>query len=104
VTGIIEAWKREIESPDLADYQAVRELAVSCKKDLGPGSSIADFRICMRMRNYIRRLNVDEERVESFIAALSGTSDPVKFFEVVGHVAQISTSADVILTVFDSLS
>src|SRR5215813_5152284 len=67
VTGIVETWIQGIESPDLADYHAVRELAVYCKKE-GFGS-IADYRQALRIKNYLARLgpNIKEENTEPFI-------------------------------------
>jgi len=55
ITDIIHAWKRRTESQNqsLDEYEAVRELAVHCKKN---GVNVTDLGGSLRLHNYIKRL------------------------------------------------
>jgi hypothetical protein len=91
VTDIIHAWERGIESQNqsLDGYQAVRELAIACKKN---GISVTDFRSNLRLRNFITRLGPDvtESQVEQYIANLSGSPNPQSLIKAAEQIAQIS--------------
>jgi len=91
VTDIIHGFLRSIESQNqsLDEYEAVRELAVDCKKN---GISVADFGSHLRLHNFIRRLgpDVDEAQIEQFIATVSSYSDPQRLLKAAEHIAQIS--------------
>jgi len=92
VTDILNTWRRGTENPSLDDYQALRDLAVHCKKE-GFGT-IADFGQALRIKNYLERLGLDvrdkEESVENFIATLAMQSDPIELIQVAGRIGQIS--------------
>jgi hypothetical protein len=91
VTDIINAWRQGIESQNqsLDEYEAVRELAVHCKKN---GISVTDFRSNLRLRNFITRLGPDvtESQVEQYIANLSGSPNPQSLIKAAEQIAQIS--------------
>ncbi|MFZ0514926.1 MAG: SDR family NAD(P)-dependent oxidoreductase [Candidatus Nitrosopolaris sp.] len=71
-----------------SDYESVRELAVHCKKE---GINLADLTSALRIRNYIKELRTEEERVEQFIARCANSQDPQKLvdaLEKIGNIGQ----------------
>ena len=62
VSNIIDEWKRAVQD---SDYESIGELAIHCKKE---GISLADLTSSLRIRNYIKQIDPDQERVELFIA------------------------------------
>ena len=91
VTDIIHAWKRRIENQNqsLDEYESVRDLAITCKKN---GISVADISATIRLHNFIRRLgpDVDEDQIEQYIAMVSSSSDPQRLIKTADQIAQIS--------------
>jgi len=93
ITDVLNRWKRGIESQNqsLDEYEAVRELAIHCKKE-GFGS-IADFRQALRIKKFLERLGLDvrdeEESIENFIADLAIQADPIELIDVASQIAQI---------------
>jgi hypothetical protein len=65
VTSIIQEFKRSTEE---GDYDMVRNLAIHAKKE-GLGS-MADFRIALRLKNYLTRLgdigDEEEQQIERY--------------------------------------
>jgi hypothetical protein len=55
-----------------------RELAIHCKRG---GIDLGDLMYALRIKNYIKYLGTDEERVEQFIARCGATQDPQKFVD-----------------------
>jgi hypothetical protein len=61
-------------------------LAIHCKKE---GINLADLTSALRIRNYIKRIGIEEERVEQFIAICANSQDPQKLADVlekIGHI------------------
>src|SRR5215469_15960883 len=91
ITDVLNRWKRGIESQNqsLDEYEAVRELAIHCKKE-GFGS-ITDFRQALRIKSYLERLGLDlrdkEDSIENLIASIAMQPEPIKLIEVAGRIA-----------------
>jgi hypothetical protein len=69
-----------------SDYDSVRELAVHCKQE---GVNLADLTSALRIKNYIKQIGSDEERVEQFISRCASSQDPQKLLNVlekIGHM------------------
>ena len=83
VSNILDEWKRAVQG---SDYESLRELAVHCKKE---GINLADLTAALRIRNYVKELGTEEERVEQFIAICGNSHDPEKLVDVlekIGHI------------------
>jgi hypothetical protein len=78
VSNIIDEWKKGLRG---SDYEFVRDLAIHCKKE---GVNLADFMSALRIKNYIKQIGGDEERVEQFIARCANSQDPQKLAD--GHI------------------
>jgi transposase len=52
VSNILDEWKRAIQG---SDYEAVRELAIHCKKE---GINLEDLTSALRIRNYIKEIGI----------------------------------------------
>ena len=83
VSNIIEEWKKGVHG---SDYESVRELAIHCKKE---GVSLEDLMFILRLKNRIKKLGVDEERVEQFITRCANSQDPQKIIDVVYKIGHI---------------
>ena len=70
VSNIIDEWKSAVQC---SDYESVRELAIHCKKE---GINLADLTSALRIKNYVKELGTEEERVEQFIAGCANSHDP----------------------------
>jgi transposase len=62
VSNIIEEWKIGVQG---SGYESLRDLAIHCKKE---GFNLGDLMSALRIKNYIKQIDPDEERVEQFIA------------------------------------
>jgi 5'-3' exonuclease len=62
VSNIIDQWKKEVED---SEYDSLRELTVSLRKQ---GIGLNELASSVRLYNYINKLGVDEDHIESFIA------------------------------------
>ena len=83
VSNIIDEWKKGIQG---SDYESVRDLAIHCKKE---GINLGDFMSTLRLKNYIKQIGAEEERVEQFIAKCAAAQDPQKLVDVlekIGHI------------------
>ena len=89
VSNILDEWKRAVQG---SDYESVRELAVHCKKE---GINIADLTSALRIRNYIKELGIDEERMEQFIARCVNSQDPQKLVDVLERIGHIGLDVPV---------
>ena len=69
-----------------SDYESVRDLAIHCKKE---GVNLADFMSALRIKNYIKQIGGDEERVEQFIARCANSQDPQKLADVLDKIGHI---------------
>ncbi|MFZ0510647.1 MAG: hypothetical protein WAM14_03495, partial [Candidatus Nitrosopolaris sp.] len=83
VSNIIEEWKRGVQG---SDYESVRDLAIHCKKQ---GVNLGDLVSALRIKNYIKQLGVDEERVEQFIIRCANSQDQQKIIDVVYKIGHI---------------
>ena len=83
VSNIIDEWKKGVQG---SDYESVRDLAIHCKKE---GINLGDFMSALRIKNYIKQIGTEEERVEQFIAKCANSQDPQKLVDVlekIGHI------------------
>ena len=83
VSNIIDEWKKGIQG---SDYESVRDLAIHGKKE---GINLGDFMSTLRLKNYIKQIGAEEERVEQFIAKCAAAQDPQKLVDVlekIGHI------------------
>lgn len=83
VSNIIDDWKNGVQG---SDYDSVRELAIHCKKE---GVNLEDLMSALRIKNYIRQISTDEERVEQFIAKCAASQDPQKLVDVLDKIGHI---------------
>jgi hypothetical protein len=93
VSGIINEFKKEV---DALEYESVRELSISCKKQ---GINLGALASCIRLRNYIDNLGANQDEIESFVANLANFPEPKKLFDVANQIAQISMSESIPLDV-----
>jgi hypothetical protein len=84
VSNIIEEWKKGVQD---SDYDSVRDLAIHCKKE---GVNLGDLMSALRIKNYIKQIDADEERVEQFIARCANSQDPQKLLDVLDKIGNIS--------------
>lgn len=56
-----------------SDYESVRELANHCKKE---GVNLGDLISALRIKNPIKQIAADEERMEQLIAICAASQDP----------------------------
>ena len=75
VTNIINEWKKGVED---SDYESVRELAVSIKKQ---GIDMSTLACSVRLNNYIKNIGTNEDKIESFIVDLANSSEPEKLID-----------------------
>jgi hypothetical protein len=89
VTSIIQEFKRGTEE---GDYDMVRNLAIHVKKE-GLGS-MADFRVALRLKNYLTRLgdigDEEEQQIEQLIANISTSPNPTELIATANRIAPIS--------------
>ena len=70
-----------------SDYESLREVAIHCKKE---GVNLGDLVASIRIKNYIKQIDPDEERVEQFIARCANSQDPQKLVDVLDKIGNIS--------------
>ena len=87
VSNIIEEWKKGVQD---SDYDSVRDLAIHCKKI---GVNLADLMSDLRIKNYIKQIDADEERIEQFIARCANSQDPQMLLDVLEKIG--NTGLDV---------
>jgi hypothetical protein len=80
VSNIIEEWKKGVQG---SDFESVRELTIHCNKE---GVNLGDLMSALRIKYYIKQIDVDEERVEQFIARCANSQDPQKLVEVLDKI------------------
>ena len=61
VSNLVSEWMKGLQDPQ---YEAVRELAVQSGR---LGMSLIDYAASFRLFNFLKKLKVDENRIESFI-------------------------------------
>jgi hypothetical protein len=83
VSNIIEGWKKGVQD---SDYDSVRDLAIHCKKE---GVNLGDLISALRIKNHIKHIGADEERVEQFIARCANSQDPQKLVDVFEKIGLI---------------
>lgn len=83
VSNIIEEWKKGAQD---SDYDSVRDLAIHCKKE---GVNLGDLMSALRIKNYIKQIDADEERVEQFIARCANSQDSQKLLDVLEKIGNI---------------
>jgi hypothetical protein len=102
VTDIINAWRRGTEDPNLDEYEAVRQLAIRCKKE---GLALADFGQALRIKSYLERLGLDvrdkEESIENFIANMATQPEPIKLIEAAAQISKLKLKSDIPLERLD---
>jgi hypothetical protein len=89
VSNIINEWKKGVED---SEYDSVRELAVSSKKQ---GLSLGEHACSVRLNNYIKKLGANQDQIESFIANLANSPEPEKLIDVANQVAELSKSESI---------
>jgi transposase-like protein len=83
VSNILDEWKKGLQD---SDYESVRELANRRKKE---GVTLGDVKFALRIKNYIKQIDPDEERVEQFIARCANSQDPQKLVDVLDKIGHI---------------
>jgi hypothetical protein len=75
-----------------SEYDSVRELAVSLKKQ---GIGLSDLARTFRVYNYIKNIGANEDQIELFIANLAKSPEPEKLINVANQVVHLSTSESI---------
>jgi uncharacterized protein (UPF0335 family) len=91
VSGIISEYKKGI---DAVEYESVRELSISCKKQ---GINLGTLASSIRLTNYIQKLGVNQDKIETYIANLAHSPEPKRLIDVANQIAQISLSESISL-------
>jgi 5'-3' exonuclease len=89
VSNIINDWKKGVED---SDYDSLRELAVYSKKE---GFGLTDIASSIRLINYIQKLGVNQDQIETFIANLVNSPEPEKLVDVANQIAHLSRSESI---------
>ena len=89
VSGIINEFKRGV---DAVEYESVRELSISCKKQ---GTNLGALASSIRINNYLQKLDANQDEIETHIANVANSSEPEKLFDVSNQIAQISMSESI---------
>src|SRR5947209_4601379 len=89
VSNIINEWKQGVED---SDYNSLRELAIYSRKQ---GIGLGDIASSIRLNNYIQKLGANQDQIESFIANLANSPEPVKLIDVANQVAHLSRSESI---------
>jgi hypothetical protein len=87
VTNIINEWKKGVED---SEYESVRELAVSLKKQ---GIGLSDLACSIRLNNYINKVAANEDQIESFIVnCMNGANSlpPGKIIDLTNQLFDIA--------------
>jgi hypothetical protein len=90
VSNIIEEWKIGVQG---SGYESLRDLAIHCKKE---GFNLGDLTENLRIKNYIKQIDPDEERVEQFIARCANSQDPQKLLDVLEKIGNIGLDVPLI--------
>jgi hypothetical protein len=83
VTNIVDDWKNGIEKSGL---EWIRELAVQLRKE---GTTLVEFASIYRRNNYIKKLDANEEQIESLISNLLKSSRSIPQEKIVDLVNQL---------------
>jgi hypothetical protein len=89
VTNIVDDWKNGIEKSGL---EWIRELAVQLRKE---GTTLVEFASIYRRNNYIKKLDANEEQIESLISNLLKSSRSIpqeKIVDLVNQLHELSES------------
>jgi hypothetical protein len=89
VSNIINEWKKGVED---SDYDSVRELTVSLKKQ---GIGMSTLACSVRLYNYIINIGANEDNIESFIINLANSPEPEKLIDVANQIAHLSRSESI---------
>ena len=92
ITNIINEWKKGVQD---SEYQSVRELAVYSKKE---GLDLSELASRFRLYNYINKLGVNEDDIESFIVhCMNGANGlpPEKIIDLTNQLFDISKSESI---------
>ena len=92
VTNIINEWKKGVQD---SEYESVRELAVYSKKE---GLDLSELASRFRLYNYINKLGVNEDDIESFIVnCMNGANSlpPEKIIDLTNQLFDISKSESI---------
>ena len=87
VTNIINEWKKGVQD---SEYQSVRELAVYSKKE---GLDLSELASRFRLYNYINKLGVNEDDIESFIVNCMNAANsfpPEKIIDLTNQLFEIT--------------
>ncbi|HYX49090.1 MAG TPA: hypothetical protein VE843_05080, partial [Ktedonobacteraceae bacterium] len=76
VSGIINEFKKGV---DALEYDSVRELSISCKKQ---GTNLGALASSVRLNNCIQKLGANLDEIETFIANVANSPEPKKLIEV----------------------
>ena len=82
---VLEQAPRQISSPQLregidnSEYESVRELAVYSKNE---GLDLSNIASSIWLSNYIKKLGVNQDQIESFIANLVNSPEPEKLIDM----------------------
>ncbi|MFZ0510245.1 MAG: hypothetical protein WAM14_01450 [Candidatus Nitrosopolaris sp.] len=80
VSNILDEWKKGVQG---SDYESVRDLAIHCKKE---GVNLGDLMSALRIKNHIKQIDADEERIEQFIARCANSQDPQMLLDVLEKI------------------
>jgi hypothetical protein len=92
VTNIINEWKKGVQD---SEYQSVRELAVYSKKE---GLDLSELASRFRLYNYINKLGVNEDDIESFIVNCMNCANslpPKKIIDLTNQLFDIAKSESI---------
>jgi len=77
---------------DALEYESVRELSISCKKQ---GINLGKLASSIRINNYTNKLGANLDQIESFIRTLANFPEPERLIDAANQIAQISMSESI---------
>src|SRR5207245_9474767 len=92
VTNIVSDFSKGLAD---SEFESIRKVAVESRKQ---GLTLSDLGASLRLYNYIKRLDANQDQIESFIANLANSSEPEKLIDVANQVAHLSRSESIPLS------
>jgi hypothetical protein len=86
VTNIVSDFNKGLAD---SDYESIREYVVQSRKQ---GIMLSDLGSSLRLYNYIKKLRVSQDQIESLISNLAYSPEPGRLIDVANQVAHLSIS------------
>jgi hypothetical protein len=96
VTNIVNDFSKALAD---SEFNSIRQVAVESRKQ---GLTPSDLGSSLRVYHFIKKLGVNQDQIESFIATLANSPEPGILIDFANHVAQLSRSESIPLDGLES--